>query len=354
MSQSSGGTKPVPLMRETELFTSGAEGHHTFRIPCLNVAKDGTILAFCEGRKYGREDFRSLYLVLKRSKDNGLTWEDMQVVVGDGNHIMHNPCAVVDRDTGTIWLTYNEDGDKVFVMSSEDSGSSWSRPADITRDVKRPSWTSYWTGPGHATQLENGRLVIPCTHVEGMRRDSLFIESHVFYSDDHGSSWKLGGTLEGYTTECEIVETQGGKLYMTIRSEKRGLFKRFCSWSEDGGISWSEAIELDDLPDPHCQASIVRFTDQDKHDKNRILFANCASTTRDTMTVRVSYDECKSWAASKVLHIGPCAYSDLAIAADMSICCFYERGSSGPYESIRLAQFSLDWLTEGADDYRIR
>ena len=33
----------------------------------------------------------------------------------------------------------------------------------------------------------------------------------------------------------------------------------------------------------------------------------------------------------------------------MTINCLYERGDSGPYESLRLAQFDLSWLTGGAD-----
>ena len=46
-----GNNAAVPWFRETEVFTSGAEGYHTFRIPGLVVAGDGTILAFAEGRR---------------------------------------------------------------------------------------------------------------------------------------------------------------------------------------------------------------------------------------------------------------------------------------------------------------
>jgi len=63
----------------------------------------------------------------------------------------------------------------------------------------------------------------------------------------------------------------------------------------------------------------------------------------------MSYDECDSWPVSKVIYPGPVAYSELAIAADNTICCFYERGLEGPYESIRFAQFNVEWLTDGAD-----
>ena len=349
MSDGAAATGRIPWFRETEVFTSGAEGYHTFRIPALVVANDGTILAFCEGRMHGHEDYEALYLLLKRSTDNGVTWGPLQLLVGDGQRTMHNPTAVVDRDTGSVWLFFNIDADTVHVMSSADSGATWSDPADITVDVKPPGWTTYLLGTGSGTQLKNGNLLIPGAHSQGMRKDGIFSRSHIFYSDDHGAHWRTGGTLPGGSSECEVVETQDGSLYMVVRAADRRLGKRLCSWSRDGGESWSELEVLDEMLDPICQASIVRLTDQDSGDKERIVFANCASATRDTMTLRVSYDECRTWSVSKTLYPGPAAYSDLAVALDMSVCCLYEMGVASPYESIRLAQFNIEWLTDGED-----
>ena len=52
---------------------------------------------------------------------------------------------------------------------------------------------------------------------------------------------------------------------------------------------------------------------------------------------------------SKTLYVGPSAYSDLAVLPDMTLGCLYERGTDTLSESIRLAQFNLEWLTDGAD-----
>ena len=71
------------------------------------------------------------------------------------------------------------------------------------------------------------------------------------------------------------------------------------------------------------------------------------------LTVRLSYDECRSWSPGKVLYDGPSAYSDLCIASDRSICCLYERGKERPYEGITFARFSLEWLTDGADGIKV-
>ncbi len=70
------------------------------------------------------------------------------------------------------------------------------------------------------------------------------------------------------------------------------------------------------------------------------------------MTVRISYDESKTWAVSKILHEGPAAYSCLTILQDMSIACFYERGEENPYEKITFAKFNLEWLTNRKDNLK--
>jgi len=64
------------------------------------------------------------------------------------------------------------------------------------------------------------------------------------------------------------------------------------------------------------------------------------------MTIRVSYDEGKSWPIARVLHPGPSAYSCLAVLPDGEIACLYEAGREHPYESLVFARFTLDWLEE--------
>jgi len=336
-------------LRQTDIFIAGQDGYHTYRIPALVVSKRGTILAFCEGRKYSTADDGEIDLVLKRSLDNGTTWQEMQLIWHDGDNTIGNPCPVVDQDTGTIWLPFCRNNDRVFVTNSTDDGVSWATPVEITEDVKLPSWGWYATGPGHGIQLSTGRLLILCNHgpedIWDSRDDQ---HSHVIYSDDHGLSWKLGGVLAELTDECEAVETSDGRVYLNMRghTEKRC---RAYAWTEDGGETWSEVKWDETLIEPVCQGSVVRFTDTQRHDKNRVLFANPASTERQSLTIRLSYDECGTWAAGKVLYSGPTAYSDLCIAPDMTICCLYERGEQHPYEKITFARFTLEWLTDGAD-----
>src|SRR5262245_51737398 len=73
-----------PAPDQADVFIKGTDGYHTFRIPAIIATTKGTLLAFCEGRKNGAGDAGDIDLVLKRSVDQGKTWEKMQVVWDEG------------------------------------------------------------------------------------------------------------------------------------------------------------------------------------------------------------------------------------------------------------------------------
>jgi len=335
--------KAAALPKQARVFVAGEGGYHTYRIPAILVSPKGTVLAFCEGRRNSGSDHGDIDLVLRRSSDHGATFGPMQVVWTEaGDVTVGNPCPVVDASTGTIWLLFCRDNDDVFVTHSTDDGATWAAPREITQDVKSADWSWYATGPVHGIQLESGRLLIPCDH---RIRGSKTMYSHVVYSDDHGATWRLGGVLDEKTDECTAVQTADGAVYLNMRSY-HGKRCRAVARSADGGETWSEVALDENLVEPTCQASVLRLSTAADGGKNRVLFSNPASTERVSMTVRVSYDECKTWSPGRVLHHGPSAYCDLAAASDGTVLCFYERGAQHAYETITLARFGLAWLED--------
>ena len=124
------------LFIQKPLFIAGLDGVNIYRIPSLIVSKKGTLLAFCEAREAG--DKSPTDLVLKRSFDNGKTWQPMQTVVeARGNDAIMNPTPLVDRRDGTIWMICNliEKGpgqkllkEQVLVLGSTDDGALGRRP----------------------------------------------------------------------------------------------------------------------------------------------------------------------------------------------------------------------------------
>lgn len=345
----------VPFLgriEENDIFVAGEGGYHTYRIPALVVSKKGTILAFCEGRKFSTDDAGKIDIVLKRSFDHGKSWQEMQSVVSEDNMTCGNPCPVLDEITGLIWLPFCKNlgnaGEAlicegkaprtVWITCSADEGATWRQQIEITGQVKNPSWTWYATGPGHGIQLRTGRLVVPCDHMAD--RDSSIEEaghSHIIYSDDHGLSWGVGGIMVRGTNECCIVETRDGSLYLNCRNYREGK-RRAYARSYDNGQTFTDFGWDEKLIEPICQGSMVRVMEF----SDTILFSNPASTSRERMTIRISYDGCRTWAFSKLLYDGPSAYSDLAMSSDMKILCLYEKGIEHPYEKLTLAKFSIE------------
>jgi sialidase-1 len=326
------------------VFQSGTKGYHTYRIPSLIVTTKGTLLAFCEGRKTGGSDHGDIDLMLRRSTDQGKNWSEQTVVHeqgGDARITIGNPCPVVDRSTGTIWLSFCRNNDAVLMTHSTDDGQSWTTPREITSQVKRDEWDWYATGPGHGIQIERGkhkgRLVFPCDHRtragEGSWRERG--RSHVFYSDDHGQTFQLGQPTDWAMNECEVVERTDGTLLLSMRNYLDQQQRAFAT-SDDGGETWS-ASKHQDIYCPTCQASIHRLSWQ----PNVILYSGPGGQGRRNLTVRASYDDGQSWPAAKQLHEGPSAYSDLAALADGTIGCLHEVDG---YRAITFSRFPLEWL----------
>jgi len=318
------------------------------------VTRNGTLLAFCEGRKRGRGDHGDIDLLLKRSSDRGRTWSQQQVVYEEGGTTeitIGNPCAVEDKKTGTVWLAFCRNNDRVFITSSKDEGQTWSRPKEITKQVKDEAWGWYATGPGHGIQIQRGkykgRLVIPCDCSIRGGSGGLGNTGHSFviYSDNHGKTWKHGGLTEEGMNECEVVERADGSLLLSMRNYYKKQRRAF-SISGDGGQTWSAPKLHEQVYCPVCQSSIHRYSFEPR---NLILYSGPGGEGRNNLTIRLSCDEGKTWPVSKLLNPGPSAYSDLAVLSNGDIGCLYEGGRKFKYEKIVFARFTLEWLTDGGN-----
>ncbi|MBT3382812.1 MAG: hypothetical protein HN778_00675 [Prolixibacteraceae bacterium] len=330
------------------LFKSGTDGYQTFRIPAIVCTNSGKLLAFAEGRVKGSSDTGDIDLVMKSSADEGKTWSQLKIIWNDNKNVCGNPAPVVDRKTGEIHLltTWNlgedherdiiagksEDTRRVFITSSKNEGEKWSTPKEITSSTKQKNWTWYATGPCHGIQLQNGenngRLVIPCDHIEAGTKKYF---SHIIYSDNNGKTWELGGTTpQDQVNECTIAELPNGKLLLNMRNYDRTQKSRKISFSEDGGLTWSNIQTDTTLIEPICQASLL-FSEKN----NSLYFLNPASkNSRTNMTLKLSSDFGSSWQTVKVLNSGASAYSDLTLINKNKLGCLYEGGVFSPYEGI--------------------
>ena len=360
-------------LRTLGVYAGESEGYPVYRIPSLITSQNGTVLAFCEGRA-GRNDHSENDIVLKTSQDGGESWSPVRAIASDGHNCLNNPQAVVSQDTGRIFLMYQHspygyhaerrenwygkvlqavdrgyEGEHIrrcFLISSDDEGVSWSEPREVTRGVKYQDAISLASGPGIGIQITageyTGRLLMPFNH----RSSESGKQVYTAYSDDGGETWTKGNPAPdgapGFANEVQVVELTGGRVMLNARS---GTGCRKTGISEDGGESWTPLQDNSDLVDPVCQASILRCNEAGK-DGVAFLFSNPASAgDRVNGTVRLSRDEGMSWPVTKIICPGRFAYSCLASLPNGKIGCLYETGVERSYETIKLAVFSLRWLT---------
>lgn len=338
------------------IYKNDEEGYKCFRIPALITTAKGYLLAFAEGRKNNCGDAGDIDLVLKRSEDGGKTWSKLQVVWNDSANTCGNPAPVVDQKTGDIILlsTWNlgsdhekdiingssKDTRRVFVLFSTDEGNTWSTAKEITKTVKKSNWTWYATGPGRGVQLSKGkykgRLVIPANHVVAETKKNY---SHVIWSDDRGSTWNLGGiTRQDSVNESTVAELSNGRLMLNMRNASKKRIRQ-TAISKNGGKSWSNIRPDTMLVEPVCEANLIQYKFPGK--KECLLFSNPASTSsRTQMTVRISYDNGKTWPLKKLIYEGPSAYSCLTVLPNGNLGLFYEAGYQKPYEGIVFAEIN--------------
>lgn len=351
--------KTVPV------FTSGTEGHKSYRIPAIVSLPNGELLAFAEGRVHGAGDFGDINIVMKRSNDKGKTWSALQYVAEFDTLQCGNPAPVVDvtdpaYPNGRIFLFYNtgnnHEGEvrkgkgykQVWYKTSIDGGSTWTEPTDITLQVHRPNypqanvaynfkedWRTYANTPGHAMQFQTGkykgRIYVAANHsAGGVQKQAEDYDAHGFYSDDHGKTFQLGASLNiPGSNESTATEISGGRLLFNSRNQKGHIKARIVGISSNGGTTWDTTYFDRNLPDPVCEASIL--TIGKKKGKSILAFCNAADEKRrDNLTLRISYDDGKTWEKNFVIYKNPskndaAAYSDIVKLSKKEIGVFYEK-----------------------------
>ncbi len=353
----SGAVLAEPMLVHTDVFISGQGGYHTYRIPAIESAADGSLLAFAEARKLNMADpgmeNNDIDLVMKRSADNGKTWSAMKVIEDPGERwSAANPATVVDRQTGRIWLLYlrakpgrstdtaraGTDDVQILARTSDDHGLSWSEPIDLTRaarDLDDPRWRSSVVGPGGMIQDRRGRLLAPVWKVEPF-------QVFVIFSEDRGRTWKRGGMVPDQGgDESQLVELADGRLLMDIRQNKGQ--HQWMATSSDGGKTWSPPRPGNRVSPVAC--ALERFTLKGAGaDRDRILWTGPKGPDRAKLVVRVSYDEGQTFSRERPLSEQYAAYSDLTVLKDQTVGVLWERGVERGYQFITFTRFNREFL----------
>ncbi|XP_070542524.1 sialidase-2-like [Ptychodera flava] len=402
--------KNVHVSELMNVFSGNEQGYSVARIPAM-IFHDGKFLVFCEARTMVA-DFGHMAIISKRGSllaNNSIVWEDSKIVVQIPAMRTMSPTAVYDKIRNTVVLifliiesTLSErqmvrDGEhhvQVAVVKSHDFGKTWTKWRDITEStvntIKNPKASAYAPGPGHGIQLKSGRLLIPGNHYQKdwsglVGPKQLFNNSdysNVIYSDDGGDTWQMGGILprsrdeEGrkiFANEAQVAELDDGVIVMGIRTLDHHQ-SRAQAFSHDGGMTFSKAEIIPNLVEPGykiqnrvlkprvapgCQASIVTFPAPNGAPGNKTwaLFSNPASDTlRKFMSIRLSYDGCKTWSNPWTIYPWYSGYSDMTYLGNSEsgpkFAIIYEGGHHTEVDQIMIKVFTLDAVLKGLTEKR--
>lgn len=371
-----------------DLFRAGEGGYKLYRIPGVVVTKSGTVLAYCEARKSDRGDWGTIDILMRRSTDGGKTWDEPKKLADVPGPKAKNPVALAQKLANTDDVTYNNpvmiadtsgavhllfclEYMRCFYARSDDDGKTWAAPREITATAfdplkKQYDWKVLATGPGHGIQLKSGRLLVPVWLSLGTgghaHRPSVVA---TVFSDDGGKTWQPGEIAIPNTAdwvnpnESCVAELADGTVMLNARSESK-TNRRLVATSADGATKWGKPAFDDALAEPICMGSLLAipgakplllFSNPDNLEKTGAKSPPAPGTSRDrkNLTMRVSDDGGKTWAAKRSVESGGSAYSDLALAKDGTVLLLYERASekgASAYGRLTLARFQILWVKE--------
>ncbi|MDE6758414.1 MAG: glycoside hydrolase [Clostridia bacterium] len=420
-----------------------------YRIPSIIKTKRGTLIACADERFFTcRDNPNRIDKVVRRSEDDGLTWQEQIVAVEEVGETMNDasaaidPCMLYDETADKVFMiychtpagigilnckngvgqdsdgnlhlyegrkrytlkgdgVYTKRGEKnsdyrideyanvfykgeptgnyklksgklkelatsfLYMVVSEDDGLTWSKPINITYQVKAKYMSFIGPGPGVGICVKEGkykgRLIFPIYYntfpipTTGI----LNLSSCVIYSDDNGKTWHRGkspnqtrkrlGVNIGHRliapndciTESQLIECKDGQLkfFMRNHSSKRLIATAI---SDNGGYSWYAYEHNPQLPQCICQCSVIKGEDDGRE---VTIFLNAANkNARRDGVIRLSYDYGETFEYSKLIKEGEFVYSSMVWLGNGKIGVLYEENTQ--HEEINYMIVSLDYIKE--------
>lgn len=316
----------------------GDLGSKNYRIPAIaRNPKTGTLIATFDIRYNHAGDLpANIDVGVSRSTDGGNTWTPVEsVLTSKGMEVekgVGDPGILVDDKTGTVWISAlwapqsghpiwssstgtasPQECGQLLLISSKNDGKTWSKPVNVTPDVKRlhdddtKDWGLLFQGPGAGICTKDGTLIFPA-QIWGNKGKGTW--GVLVYSKDGGKTWTSSKKMPWGGSESTCVQLKDGSIMLNVRQGSPGA--RIVATTKDLGETWTK-FEGEKLRQPGnlCQAALLTA------DGKNLYFSNPNSGSRNNMTLKYSKDGGKTWSEGLLYDERRCAgYSTTAFVDD--------------------------------------
>jgi hypothetical protein len=198
----------------------------------------------------------TLKLFYINSTDNGITWSEPQQLTASNRDSAHPAIAVNKSNVHIVWRDhYDKNGQgtagAIFYLNSTDNGLTWSEDFNLTPMNLDASYSDIVTN-------ENAIHVVFSEQVSGIW------ETHYRRSEDGGISWSEDIQLtnwgrDHHDSSIDIYDDNVSVVWWTNwKKEPDGNGEIYYINSTDNGYSWSESLRLTYDPERAGQADLSR------------------------------------------------------------------------------------------------
>lgn len=348
---------PAPVIRPDARHLLPAR---TFQgIPSIEITPRGTLFAtwYAGGDGEGPDNF----VLVARSRDNGLTWSDAIAVVDPPEPAMRAFDPVLWCDPlGRLWLLWGQstspEKGKINDGCAVTCAACCRQP-----DAETPLWEPSRVLCEGVTLNKpvvaaDGSWLLPAAVWDAAlcwkSRPAAWESrsgANLYRSTDAGENFAyIGGVAPRYRSfdEHHVVTLRDGTLWMLTRT----IYGLAQSFSHDGGRTWSEAVPSA-IQGP-CSRFFIRRLVSGRlllvnHDTDRHGGPWAGGIRRDRMTAWLSDDDGRSWHGK--LLIDPrhgVTYPDVCQGGDGTLHVIYDYDRYG-HGDIVVARFSEDQVAAG-------
>lgn len=268
-------------------------GRHWQGVTTIERTSNGRIYASWVSGGNG-EPRGANYNVVVYSDDEGRTWNDLWIITHSSSKVKINDAQLWIDPDGVLWIFYVQ---SLFTenLNIYTGGASFDNYSGVWAvKVENPDGDDFvHTEPirlfygllrNNPLVLSDGTwLAFPNNYVNDLY-------TVVFASTDKGETWTLRG--QAYIPQATdfdetiVFEQNDGSLRMMVRNSGGTILQ---SYSYDKGYTWSEVSDSG-LLNPCSRFQMVRLSSG-----NVMLIYNQNSSSRDDMTVCLSFDDGKTW-----------------------------------------------------------